>query len=73
MLAFCSVVTMDTGPVLPKEADPTTSLQVDTMILEYLCYNATKALLLERQATKCGELLPQPDRPDLPLSMIDGR
>lgn len=63
---------MDAAPLAPKEADPQTSLQVDTMILEYLCYNAANGLLAERRAAKVGQLLAAAERPDLPLSMIDG-
>lgn len=56
----------------PRSADPEMSLQVDTMILEYLFYNATKGLLAERRAAKQGSTLDGADRPDLPLQMVDG-
>lgn len=63
---------METGQVLPKQADPETSLQVDTMILDYLMFNAVQALLAERKAEKNGETLPVHARSDLPLTMVDG-
>ncbi|KAF2096525.1 hypothetical protein NA57DRAFT_78128 [Rhizodiscina lignyota] len=62
---------MDPGIPAPRCADPETLLQTNEMILEYLFYNATKALLAERRAAKEGSTLEHASMPDLPLQMVD--
>jgi len=54
-----------------RRAAPDTQLDVDLMILDYLLYMATKALLEERQAEKEGSALSDGAKPDLPLQLVD--
>ncbi len=56
-----------------RYADPATQLTVDEMILDYLLFMATKALLEDRKTQRSGmQLLPQNCHADLALSMVDG-
>ena len=54
-----------------KEADLEVQEEVDTWILDYLIYQATKALLGERRAERQGDVLSESARPDQPLLMVD--
>lgn len=56
-----------------RRADSDTQFDVDLMILDYLLYMATQALLEERKAEKEGSALPDGAKPDLPIQMVDCR
>jgi len=57
-----------------RQADPTTRLMVDEMILDYLLYMGSKVILEDRKAEEGGvQLSPQDCRAELHLSMVDGR
>ncbi|KAK5105651.1 hypothetical protein LTR16_006598, partial [Cryomyces antarcticus] len=54
-----------------RTADPETQLDVDVMILDYLLYNATKALLDERNAQRQSIVLPDHAGAELLTNMVD--
>ena len=67
-----------TAPVFPpalamaaKSSDGDAAPDVDLMILDFLLYKATEALLAERAADKDGGALEDHERPELPLQMVD--
>ncbi|KAI9710478.1 MAG: hypothetical protein M1820_002614 [Bogoriella megaspora] len=54
-----------------KVSDAEVRLEADTMILDFLLYKATVALLGARQAHREGHPTPQGGDPDLPVNMVD--
>ncbi|KAL9095531.1 MAG: hypothetical protein Q9165_002402 [Trypethelium subeluteriae] len=54
-----------------KEAGPEVQQEVETWILDYVLFQATTALLNERNAERDGRPLAESGKPDLPLAMVD--
>lgn len=54
-----------------KSADPATSLEVDLMILDYLMYSATKALLDVHSVHKEQKYALRNGRHDMLINMVD--
>lgn len=54
-----------------KEANPELQLEIDSWILDYQIFQATKACLEEYKAWRDGVILPESANPDLPLAMVD--
>ena len=55
-----------------KKADPEVQQEVDIWILDYVLFQAIKALFDERNAERDEVPLPESANPDLPLGMVDG-
>jgi hypothetical protein len=54
-----------------KAAEADTAPDVDLMIMDFLLYKATEALLSERTCDKEGRSLEEHENPELPLQMVD--
>jgi hypothetical protein len=57
--------------MMPRTANPETSLEVDKLILEFFLLRATKGLLAERRAAKSGQPFVMDDPPDHVLQILE--